>query len=109
MTMIHASGGDRAEYFVEPSRLELQLLQLQALARGEFRDRRQDCCPAARQCREARLALADLDTGNGRQGGEGAAEGGELLRFLQLQGYGVVVTRTVGESYGRVVGDDATA
>src|SRR6185312_5239867 len=104
-----ASGGDGAEDFVEPSRLEVQLLQLQALARGELRDRGQDRGPAARQGSEARLTLADLHAGDGRQGGNGGTECRELIRLLQLQRYRIVITRATGEPDGGVVGDQAAA
>src|SRR5579885_2770252 len=85
--------GDGAEHFVEPARLEMELLEREALAGGELAHGRKDRPACARQRRQARLAVAHLDLRDGRQRRERRAYGGELLGPLEPDRHGVVVAR----------------
>src|ERR1700683_1284849 len=68
--------GDGAKHCVEPTGLQLQLLELQSLARGKFGERRQDGGAGAGQRREAAIALAHLDRSHLTQRRHGGARGG---------------------------------
>src|ERR1700733_5386134 len=101
--------GDGAKHFVEPTGLQVQLLEFQSLARGKFGQRRQDGGAGAGQRREAAIALANLDRSHLRQRRHGGARGGQLRGLLELHGYRVVVARARGKTCRAVVGDDAAA
>src|SRR4051812_30695021 len=84
-------GGDCAEDFIQPARLQVQLLELQSLARGELRYSRQYGGPCSRQRGQARIAHTDFNFRDRRKSGHRGARGLELIRFFELECHGVVV------------------
>src|SRR5580692_190835 len=97
--------GDAAENFVQPSRLEVQFLELEPSGHRELRNGWKNCGTLTRQCREPPLALADFNFRHRGQGCYGGACRGELVWLFQLQRDGVVVTRFEREPGRGVVGN----
>src|SRR3954447_13130206 len=79
-----ALGGDCAEDFVQPAGLQVQLLELQSLARGKLRHGRQYGGTRSRQRGQARITHTDFNFRDGRKSGERGARGLELIRFFEL-------------------------
>src|SRR5882762_5775929 len=96
-------GGDGAEDFVEPARLQVKLLELQALSRGELGYGRQDCCARTRQGGQSRIAHADFNFSHRRKRSNSGARGLQLVRLLELKSHGVVVAGPGFERQRRVV------
>ena len=56
-----ASGGYRAEYFVEPAGLQMQLFEFESLAGSKLTYGRKNLRPGTRQSGQARIALTDFN------------------------------------------------
>src|SRR5262252_1373098 len=97
MLSVRPSGSNGAEHFVEAARLEVQLLELQSVTRGELRERREYRGARLRQRRQARIALAHFHLRDGRQCFDRGACRRQLRGLLELHGDRVVIARAGGE------------
>src|ERR1700733_2640293 len=91
---------DAAENFVEASRLQVQLVELEALRGGELGDRRENVRTCAGERRDSPFALAHFDFRHRRDSLQRSTQGRKLARVIELHGHGVVVARFDGE-FGR--------